>query len=506
MTRPPVSFPANSADAWYYRNDPAAFASEILGFQPDGNQARMLRIETHRAILVCHRQWGKTATAAVKAVHHAFFHPDSLTVIVAPTLRQSGLLLHAIGRFARKLSLRLATDAYNRPSLLFPNGARIVAVPAHQDNIRGFSAVSLLLVDEAARVSDGVWAAVLPMVSTVDGAIWLMSTPNGKLGFFAALWFSSDPEWRRILATAGSGSRIPAAVLEQQRRALTRAQFAQDYLCEFGEIENQVFATEDVRAAFTDAFPPIAAHPGQPLGLPLASTWELSYFIGLDLGQRQDFSALSVIELHSWYTGWRNAVDFSRQSAHSLRVRYLRRFPLGTAYPEVMRHTLALIERLGQRTTLVADATGLGMPFVDFLKHSGFRLRSDLPSRPPALVPPDPERLPPSGYLLPVVITSGGQARAAERGVWHVPKVDLIETLVRMLENRRLEICASLPEAPALENELLGLARDGNTFGPYSERLHDDLVMSLALAAWRVSRHRRDFLWPAERLPEARPA
>ncbi|MCK8225378.1 hypothetical protein LW974_17970, partial [Erwinia amylovora] len=84
------------------------------------------------------------------------------------------------------------------------------------------------------RVSDDVRAAVLPMVSTVDRANWLISTPNGKLGFLADMWFSSDPTWRRVSATADTNSRIPKSVLADQRRALTRAQFAQDYLCGFG--------------------------------------------------------------------------------------------------------------------------------------------------------------------------------------------------------------------------------------------------------------------------------
>lgn len=503
---PPRFFADPSLEPWLYRNDPVLFASECLGFQPDRNQAQMLQIETHRAILACHRQWGKTTTAAVKAIHHACYHPDSLSIIVAPTLRQSGLLLQAISRFARHLSLDLGTDSFNRPSLVFPNGARIVAVPADEDNIRGFSAVSLLLIDEAARVSDEVWAAVLPMVSTVDGSVWLMSTPDGRLGFFADLWFSSEPEWSRICVKATDASRIPASVLEQQRRALTRAQFAQDYLCEFGETANQVFPQADIDAAFSSAFKPLPAHGDKGAGTRLASSWDLSYFLGLDLGQSQDYSVLTVLELHSWYDGWRHASSFVPQSEHTLRVRDIRRFPSGTTYPEVMNRTLALIGELGQRTTLVVDATGLGAPFVDFIKGSNFRLRSDYPSRPPQLVRGDSENLAPHGYLLPIIITAGGNARAGERGTWNVPKVDLIETLQRMFQNRRLEISSGIPEAPTLRSELLALRRDGNIFEPCSARIHDDAVMSLALAAWRVSRQRPDLLWPAEEPSARRPA
>lgn len=135
---------------------------------------------------------------------------------------------------------------------------------------------------------------------------------------------------------------------------------------------------------------------------------------------------------------------------------------------------------------------------LQVLKKSDFRLRTDFPGRPPRPVPPGPNHLAPHGYLLPVVITSGGQARSGEKGTWNVPKLDLIETLLRMFENRRLQICDTLDEAGTLRSELLSLRREGNTFEPYSERVHDDLLMSLALAAWRVTRHRKDFLWPGE--------
>jgi len=65
-------------------------------------------------------------------------------------------------------------------SLEFPNGARIIGLPGSEATIRGFSAVSLLLVDEAARVSDDLYKAIRPMLAVSAGELWLMSTPFGK--------------------------------------------------------------------------------------------------------------------------------------------------------------------------------------------------------------------------------------------------------------------------------------------------------------------------------------
>lgn len=480
-----------------HRNNPVAFAVEILGFEPDANQAAVLSVETRRGILACHRQWGKSTTAAVKAIHHAFHHADSLTVVVAPTLRQGGLLLKSIQRFARKLGLRVKPDGLNRPSLVLPNGATVVAVPSDEDNIRGFAAVSLLLIDEAARVPDEVWASVLPMVSTVDGAVWLMSTPKGKQGFFADTWFSGDDSWHRVCANIETSTRIPKSVIEDQRRGLTRAQFAQDYLCEFGDIEDQVFRSDDIQAAFSKSFDPLPAGPNKRPCFIGRNVAELNYFVGLDLGQRRDFTAIAILELESRFNGLRDALTFTHLTDTTLRLRWLERLPLGTSYPDVMNHVTDLVQQLGQQTVVVADATGLGAPFVDFLRKSNLRLRDDYPNRPPRQIPAMADRFTPHGYILPVTITSGGHAGPGPRGGFHVPKVDLIETLERMFESRRLEISAQLASAMTLKAELLGLRRNGSQYEPHSDRLHDDMVMALALAAWRASRQKSSLLDPA---------
>jgi hypothetical protein len=49
--------------------------------------------------------------------------------------------------------------------------------------VRKFSAASLMLIDEAARVSDEMYKAVRPMLAVGDGNLWLMSTPFGKGSF-----------------------------------------------------------------------------------------------------------------------------------------------------------------------------------------------------------------------------------------------------------------------------------------------------------------------------------
>ena len=75
----------------------------------------------------------------------------------------------------------------------------------------GFLAVSLLLVDEASRVPDELYMAVRPMLAASSGALWLMSTPCGKRGFFWEAWERGGPEWERIRAPGNECGRIDRA-------------------------------------------------------------------------------------------------------------------------------------------------------------------------------------------------------------------------------------------------------------------------------------------------------
>ena len=54
--------------------------------------------------------------------------------------------------------------------------------------MRGFSAVSLLVIDEASRVSDEMYKALRPMLAASDGDLWVLSAPSGQRGFFYEIW------------------------------------------------------------------------------------------------------------------------------------------------------------------------------------------------------------------------------------------------------------------------------------------------------------------------------
>ncbi len=135
--------------------------------------------------------------------------------------------------------------------MVLANGSRIEALPGSERTVRGFSGAALLIVDEAARVADELYFAVRPMVAVSGGALIMLSTPYGKRGIFHQEW-TEGGNWGRYQVTAEECPRIPPAFLEEERRGMPDWWFAQEYLCEFRETEDQIFSHDMIEAARSD--------------------------------------------------------------------------------------------------------------------------------------------------------------------------------------------------------------------------------------------------------------
>jgi hypothetical protein len=238
-----------------YGSDPALWAKEVLGFSADEKQSQVLKSKANRLLLNCTRQWGKSTTTAAKALHRVVGHPNQLVIALSPSGRQTGELMRKIEDFAKKCQIDPKGDGDNEMSLLLANGSRIVGLPGMEATIRGFSAVSLLVIDEAARVAEATYEAVRPMLAVSDGDLWMLSTPWGKRGFFWEEW-SSERAWRRMRVPATECPRISAAFLAEEREHLGERAFAQEYMCEFAEREGQVFSEEAIQRCLSEEVKP----------------------------------------------------------------------------------------------------------------------------------------------------------------------------------------------------------------------------------------------------------
>jgi len=234
--------------------DIVEFTRQRLGFDPNPLQESVLR-GGRRGIVNCSRSWGKSTVAGAKAVYRALCQPDSLILVLAPSGRQSGELMRKAEEFVSRLGIKVRGDGTNEISIAFPNRSRIVGLPHKERTARGFSKVSLMLIDEASRVEDKLYRAMRPALAVGNGDLWLMSTPNGKRGFFHAEWTGGGEQWKRISATAMECPWIDPQFLDEERQNMTDAFFRQEYMCEFGQAEGRVFSQESIDAAFQDFEP-----------------------------------------------------------------------------------------------------------------------------------------------------------------------------------------------------------------------------------------------------------
>jgi hypothetical protein len=230
--------------------------AEKLGIVPDEWQENFLQSSADRVLLNCSRQSGKSTMSAVIALHRALYHPGSLVLCLAPALRQSQELFGKIAGFYRDLGRPVAPQGERKLSLELENDSRIITLPGSEKTIRGFSGASLLLVDEASRVDDGLYYAIRPMLAVSGGSLMMLSTPYGKRGVFYEEWIGGAG-WERYEVPASQCPRISEAFLEEERQALPPWVYRQEYECSFEETEDQVFTTDMIERAVTPEVTPL---------------------------------------------------------------------------------------------------------------------------------------------------------------------------------------------------------------------------------------------------------
>ncbi len=227
------------------------------GFALDAWQRDVLLSDAHQIILLVTRQGGKSTVSSIRALHRALYTPASLVLLLAPSYRQSKELFRKVKDALAALPFPAPLASESALELEFTNGSRIIALPGKEATIRGFSGVSLLIVDEASRVPDELYQAIRPMLAVSGGNILLLSTPFGKRGFFHHEWTEGGADWHRTKITAEECPRISDVWLDQERQSIGDWWYRQEYLCEFVETIDQVFSYDDIQRALDPQVTPL---------------------------------------------------------------------------------------------------------------------------------------------------------------------------------------------------------------------------------------------------------
>jgi hypothetical protein len=206
----------------------------------------------------------------------------------------------------------------------------------------------------------------------------------------------------------------------------------------------------------------------------------MAYYVGLDLGQSADYTALAVMQTLPTYDA------ATGKHSTELHLRHLERYPLKTPYTQIADHvrdllsgpsfTVPVLEngRVAKPSTqLIVDATGVGTAVTDLLTERRMN-------------------------FVEVTITGLGQ-KVSRNGTrkYSVPKQDLVAALEVPLHKGTLKVAKGLELWSVLREELLNFRRKQNrqtahiSYEHWRESDHDDLVLAAALGCWKATYKRK---------------
>ena len=192
---------------WGRAIDPVLLMRDA-GMEPDPWQARVLRSQSDRIMICCPRQSGKSEVTAFKALHHAMTVDDSLTLLVSRSQEQADGLFRKITSAYDKLGQPMETVRRMADRISFKNRSMIVALPNNPETVRFWSAPTLLILDEASRVSQDMVTAVYPMILASRGSVLLLSTPAGRSNWFYDRWSDPHGRWEKFAVKAADVKRF----------------------------------------------------------------------------------------------------------------------------------------------------------------------------------------------------------------------------------------------------------------------------------------------------------
>jgi len=207
-------------------------------------------------------------------------------------------------------------------------------------------------------------------------------------------------------------------------------------------------------------------------------------FVGVDLGQARDWSAIAVVQQTATAP---NRYDLTY--LHRWRPRrYQEVPPVVRAVVDVLRkhitvsHGGSRLEIEQAAVAVIVDRTGVGRPIGDLMSES------DL-----------------GGASLELVTITGGDAVSRDTdGAWRTPKRDLASAIMLALENGTLKIAEGLPLAETLVAEVVNFrptisAAGHDSYGAASDwrqNSHDDLLLATSMAIWLAEHGRGPGLDP----------
>lgn len=319
------------------------------------------------------RQIGGSLAAAFEVVADAI-DTGSDWIILSAGERQALEFMEKVHRVGQIFcdAIEHRTSRPYRPEtkasqIRFPNGARILALPANPSTARGYSAN--LVLDEFAfhENPEEIWRAVYPIITNpLRGQLKLrvISTPSGMNNKFYDLWNSAPDFTRHKTSVYDAVDQGLALDIDELRENLADPDgWAQEFECQFMEHAAQVFPQDLIKSC---EFPISNAQGPKNRGqiirhLKGESALDLGHcdldfgvprtphplFVGVDIGRRKDLTVCWTLERI-------DGICWTRE------ILVLENMP----FPEQEE---ILAERLQRARYAAIDSTGLGGPVSEHL-------------------------------------------------------------------------------------------------------------------------------------------
>jgi phage terminase large subunit-like protein len=416
-------------------NNPCLFAELFLDFKPFSYQEKLLNDPAQRIIACMGRQTGKTTTIAAKAIHYAYTHEKTTTLIITPSLRQSMIMFDKILAFINaNIYLRSSVTRKTRTIIQLSTSSQIIALPCSEHLLRGYTA-HLAICDEASFIPENIITEILyPMLSTTKGTAIFLSTPWDKNHFFYKAFL--NPAYSTHKIPSAENPLIPQAFLAEMQQNMTTEAYKREYLAEFTEAASSYFPQELIRQCIEHA-QRLNLEPYTTLEQPIQKG---EYYAGLDLGKLQDHSALAIIQ----------------REAETLKLVYTHEFPLETPYTEVIATTTRANTQF-KLQKLLADQTGIGEPILEELQTEG--------------------------------IAAEGAKLTQDT------KTEILTHLKLTMQQNRLAIPYDKRLCQQINDQQYAYTRNGKlTFNP-AQNTHDDQLWALALAVYAAKTPQTPKLW-----------
>jgi len=290
-----------------------------LKFQPFQYQRELCDVyHNYRySIAMIGRQLGKTTLAAGYLLWYAMFKPDSVILIAAHKREGASEIMEKIRYCYEELPdhIRAGASEYNKQSMKFDNGSRIISQATTPSTGRGY-ALSLVYLDEFAfvqpRIAKEFWTAISPTLST-GGKCIITSTPNVDDDQFAQIWHDSQitiDEYGNDTDTGKNGFKgyhetwrghpdRDEEWAKQERSKTSDDRFEREHECKFISFQETLINSRTL-AGLNNIVEEPMRKSGQVRWYEKIRDGK-TYCIGLDpsMGTGGDFSAIQVLELPS---------------------------------------------------------------------------------------------------------------------------------------------------------------------------------------------------------------